>query len=82
MVLGPRWRFHYYAHLDTVSTDRFDFVTAGERLGTVGTTGNAAGKSPHLHYVIFTPIPYPWRFRLGPQGWKRMFYLNPIPRMQ
>lgn len=81
IVLGPRWRCHYYAHLDHISTQRFAFVLAGERLGTMGDTGNAAGKPPHLHYVIFSMIPYPWRMRFVPQGWKRMVYLNPIPKL-
>lgn len=59
----------------TTSTGRF--VAKDEVIGTVGTTGNAAGKPPHLHYSIITRIPYPWlyqpeRFRID-----RMIYLNP-----
>ena len=77
VVLGPKWRLHYYAHMDTVSVSRGQWLHAGEPLGTVGTTGNALGKPPHLHYTIFSTIPYPWRLRFGTQGWKKMFYLNP-----
>jgi len=77
LVLGPRWRFHYYAHLSAIETKPFRPVAAGERLGTVGTSGNASGKPPHLHYVIFTAVPYPWRVRWLPLGWQRMFYLDP-----
>ena len=77
IILGPKWRMHYYAHLDSISVRNGDTVHAGEKIGTVGTSGNAAGKEPHLHYVIQSLVPYPKRYRSGTQGWKRMFYLNP-----
>jgi len=77
IVLGPKWRFHYYAHLDRIDTKRGRFVKAGGQLGTVGTSGNAQGKAPHLHYSIVTGVPYPWRIRGGRQGWKKMFFLDP-----
>jgi murein DD-endopeptidase MepM/ murein hydrolase activator NlpD len=79
LVLGPKWRLHYYAHLDSITTGMFSFVTKSSKIGTVGTTGNAAGKPPHLHYAITTALPYPWRIDKSIQGWKKMFYLNPIP---
>lgn len=78
VVLGPKWRLHYYAHLDTITTKRFSFVDKKSKIGTVGTSGNAVGKSPHLHYAIVTPIPYVWRIDTSKQGWKKAFYLNPI----
>lgn len=78
LVLGPKWRFHYYAHLDSIETSSGSFLSREEQLGMVGATGNAAGKPPHLHYTIATLIPYPWRADGGPQGWRKMFYLNPI----
>ena len=78
LVLGPKWRMHYYAHLDSIKTGSFSWLSQGENLGTVGNSGNAAGKPAHLHYTIATPIPYPWRADSSPQGWKKMFYLNPI----
>ena len=77
VVLGPKWRFHYYAHMERVDVRFGNWVWRGEGLGAVGTTGNAAGKPAHLHYSIFTPVPYPWRARGGAQGWLRMFFLNP-----
>ena len=77
LVLGPKWRVHYYAHLQAIETERFSLVSHGERLGTVGDSGNAKGKPPHLHYSIATLIPYPWRIDDAPQGWKKMFYLDP-----
>ncbi|MBL0128592.1 MAG: M23 family metallopeptidase [Flavobacteriales bacterium] len=77
LVLGPKWRVHYYAHLDTIHVSRFAWVCGGERIGAVGATGNAHGKPPHLHYSIATLLPYPWRVDGDPQGWKKMFYLDP-----
>jgi murein DD-endopeptidase MepM/ murein hydrolase activator NlpD len=68
-VLGPGGQRHYYAHLE-----RYGDVHAGMRvapgkvLGYVGTTGNAAGTPPHLHYGIYTTggaiNPYPFLRRL------------------
>ncbi len=78
VVLGPKWRIHYYAHLDEIATSSFSFVNQKTKIGTVGNTGNAQGKPAHLHYSIITPIPYPWRIDGDRQGWKKMFYLNPI----
>lgn len=77
VVLGPKWRIHYYAHLKSFSTHLFAFVSRGEKIAEVGTTGNAQGKSPHLHYSFATLIPYLWRIDSDHQGWKKMFYLNP-----
>lgn len=78
LVLGPKWRLHYYAHLKEIKTTAFSWASRGEVIGTVGTTGNAKGKEPHLHYSIVTVIPYLWRVDSTHQGWKKMFYLNPI----
>ncbi len=77
-VLGPKWRFHYYAHLDKIKTKTFSLVSTNTEIGTVGTSGNAAGKPPHLHYAIKTIIPYFWQIDKSKQGWKKMFHLNPI----
>jgi peptidoglycan LD-endopeptidase LytH len=77
-ILGPKWRLHYYAHLKEVKILNFSWVNCGDIIGTVGTTGNAIGKEPHLHYTIKTLIPYLWRIDNSPQGWKKIFYLNPI----
>lgn len=78
LVLGPKWRLHYYAHLDELKTHSLTFVTKKSLIGTVGISGNAAEKPPHLHYSILTIIPYIWKMDSDKQGWKKMFYLNPI----
>ncbi|RXK62676.1 M23 family metallopeptidase [Lacibacter luteus] len=78
LILGPKWRLHYYAHLKEIKTSSFAFVSSTKTIGTVGTTGNAAGKAPHLHYTIKSLIPLPWRKDTSIQGWKKMYYLNPV----
>ena len=77
-ILGPKWRIHYYAHLDEIKTNRFSIVSSKTVIGTVGNTGNAICKPSHLHYTIKTIIPYPWQMDKGVQGKRKMFYLNPI----
>ena len=78
LVLGAKWRLHYYAHLKDIHAQSFTWVNKNKSIGTVGKTGNAATTPAHLHYSIVTLIPYPWRIDKSPQGWKKMFYLNPI----
>ncbi|MDI9311480.1 MAG: M23 family metallopeptidase [Limnohabitans sp.] len=77
-ILGPKWRIHYYAHLQSIQTSSFSITSPKTPIGTVGTSGNAIGKTPHLHYTISTIVPYVWRRDNSPQGYKKMFYLNPI----
>jgi murein DD-endopeptidase MepM/ murein hydrolase activator NlpD len=60
--LRPR-ESHYYAHLDTQLVTAGTRVVAGDPIGTVGSTGNAAGGPPHLHFGIYSagpvdPLPY------------------------
>jgi len=43
----------YYAHLDTQSVERGQFVQAGDIVGTVGNTGNAITTPPHLHFGVY-----------------------------
>lgn len=83
LVLGPKWRLHYYAHLKEIKTSAFSLVGITTQIGTVGTSGNAAGKSPHLHYAIMSLLPYFWKMdTIAHQGWKKMFYLNPIEYLE
>lgn len=81
-VLGPKWRIHYYAHLEEIKTNAFSFVGKTDVIATVGSSGNAAGKQPHLHYSIYTPLPYFWKADSDRQGWKKMFVLNPIEYLE
>jgi len=78
VVLGPKWRVHYFAHMDTVVASPFTWVSNKEVVGTVGDSGNAKGKQPHLHYSIISLMPNFWLIDSEKQGWKKMFYLNPI----
>ncbi|TYC17150.1 M23 family metallopeptidase [Bizionia gelidisalsuginis] len=78
VILDPKWRLHYYAHLNDLKTSTLSMVTKKPTIGTIGTNGNAAGKSQHLHYAIAPIIPYIWRIDTDRQGWRKMFYLNPI----
>lgn len=82
LILGPKWRFHYYAHLHDIKVSVFSWAGRNKVIGTVGSSGNAAGKPPHLHYSIITPIPYIWRIDRDKQGWKKMFYLNPVDYLE
>jgi peptidoglycan LD-endopeptidase LytH len=81
-ILGPKWRVHYYAHLRTRTVNSGSFVSRGEAIGSVGTTGNAVGKPPHLHYSVITQLPYPWRYKAERFGFDRMFYLDPNERLK
>jgi len=39
-----------YAHLDTINVKAGQFISAGSKLGTVGSTGRTTG--PHLHFEV------------------------------
>lgn len=59
-------RRHYYAHLDRILVADGQQVKPGDTIGTVGTTGNAAGGPPHLHYAVRIGSD-----ALDPQSWLR-----------
>ena len=46
-------RTYYYAHLDHWAIGPVALVRAGDVLGYVGNTGNAARTAPHLHFGIY-----------------------------
>lgn len=56
-VAGAGGRYYYYAHLDSYAPgiEEGDYVTQQTVLGYVGTTGNAQGTPPHLHFGVYTP---------------------------
>ena len=76
-ILGPKWRIHYYAHLDQIKVKLGSIVNNDTVIGSVGTSGNAQGKAPHLHYSILTLVPHIGRRDHSTQGWKKIFFLNP-----
>jgi murein DD-endopeptidase MepM/ murein hydrolase activator NlpD len=55
-VMGAGWRLYYYAHLDAYAPGLAvgEAVTADTLLGYVGTSGNARGTPPHLHFGVYT----------------------------
>jgi murein DD-endopeptidase MepM/ murein hydrolase activator NlpD len=64
---------YYYAHLDHYAEDLREklIVRRGDRLGYVGSTGDASAEAPHLHFAIF---------RLGPEKqWWVGTPINPYP---
>jgi len=78
LMLGAKWRLFYYAHLREISAVSGQWLNAGDTLGAVGSTGNAFGKPPHLHFSIVSLIPQLSQFDPAlPQSWKRMFYVDP-----
>lgn len=76
--LGPKWRLHYFAHLEAIDEQLPPWVAAGESIGSVGDSGNAKGKQAHLHYSLVSMLPLPWRIDDSTQGYKKAFFLNPI----
>ena len=67
-IIGPAGERYYYAHLDSVDPELSvgQIVSTTTLIGRVGTTGNAVGTPPHLHFGIY-----------GNGG-----ALNPFPRLQ
>ncbi|MEO8431827.1 MAG: M23 family metallopeptidase [Acidobacteriota bacterium] len=66
---------YYYAHLDRYAPGLAEgmALSRGDRIGEVGTTGNAPKNTPHLHFAIF---------RLGPdRKWWQGEPVNPYPRL-
>lgn len=55
-VIGAGGRVYYYAHLDAYAEGlkEGNYVTPQTKLGFVGTTGNAQGTPPHLHFGVYT----------------------------
>ena len=67
-----------FAHLERASASIGELVWSGEIIGSIGDSGNAAGKPAHMHYSVLSLIPRPWEIDGATQGWKKAFYVNPI----
>ncbi|MBD3404389.1 peptidoglycan DD-metalloendopeptidase family protein [candidate division GN15 bacterium] len=80
-VAGPKWRLHYYAHLDTIEVQIGEYVRQGQTIARVGNSGSAENSPPHLHYSILTLVPYPHRWDDAPMGALKMLFLNPHQRL-
>ena len=58
--------YEYFAHLSRWAVHGGEQVHTGDTLGYVGTTGNAHGAVPHLHFGIYgptgalDPLPFVW----------------------
>lgn len=87
-VTAPNGDRFYYAHLDEIAPGLTmgAAVEVGDSLGTVGTTGNAAGGVPHLHFEIHPgggeavpPLPYLDRWLLEARQEAAMFAGAPQP---
>jgi len=65
---------HFYAHLDEYAEGLREGqrVRRGQRLGTVGSTGNASPERPHLHFAVLeTTADAEW--------WEPANAVNPYP---
>lgn len=67
-------RIFYYAHLDQYAPGLVEGQTLakGQRLGTVGSTGNADPAAPHLHFAILQSQPQA-------EWWEPTTAINPYP---
>ncbi|MDQ3321533.1 MAG: M23 family metallopeptidase [Acidobacteriota bacterium] len=55
-IIGAGGRVYYYAHLEKYAENLKvgDAVTTDTIIGFVGTSGNAKGTPPHLHFGVYT----------------------------
>ena len=69
-----RRTLHYYAHLRAYAPGLSEGreVERGQRIGTVGATGNADPATPHLHFAVM-------RTARGAQWWEPARAINPYP---
>lgn len=66
-------RMFYYAHLDSYAPGLVEgqYLRAGDRIGSVGATGNANPAVPHLHFAIMQMAPG--------EAWWEGTPVNPFP---
>lgn len=65
---------YYYAHLQAYASglEEGERVERGQRLGTVGSSGNADPAAPHLHFAIMRTAP-------DAEWWEPATAINPYP---
>ena len=86
-IIGEDGVRYYGSHLRTIPASIVPGlqVTAGQLLGTIGSTGSARGTAPHLHFGISWPTPpdtwwvrrgvvLPWKYL---DAWKKGKDLSP-----
>jgi murein DD-endopeptidase MepM/ murein hydrolase activator NlpD len=68
---------HYYAHLQSYAAALTEGqkVARGQRLGTVGSSGNAEQAAPHLHFAILRTSP-------DADWWDAAEAVNPYPLLR
>lgn len=68
---------YYYAHLDEYAEGLKEGqkVRRGQRLGTVGSSGNASDEAPHLHFAILQTLP-------DAEWWEPANAINPYPLLR
>lgn len=74
-VRSPDGRtLYYYAHLQAYAAglEEGETVARGQRLGTVGSSGNADPAAPHLHFAMMRTTP-------GAEWWQPATPINPYP---
>jgi murein DD-endopeptidase MepM/ murein hydrolase activator NlpD len=69
-----RGTLYYYAHLQAYAPglEEGEAVARGQRLGTVGSSGNADPSTPHLHFAVMRTDP-------DAEWWKPATAINPYP---
>jgi murein DD-endopeptidase MepM/ murein hydrolase activator NlpD len=72
-----RRTIHYYAHLRDYAPGLKEGQTVeqGQRLGSVGSTGNANPAAPHLHFAILQTTP-------DAHWWEPTTAMNPYPLLR
>lgn len=74
---SDRRTIYYYAHLSDYAPGlaEGDDVERGERIGSVGHTGNADASGPHLHFAILRTAP-------EAKWWEPATAVNPYPLLR
>ena len=88
-IIGVDGVRYYGSHLSKVADDIAPGVevSAGQKLGEVGTSGSARGTAPHLHFGISWPTEKgDWKIRRGAllpfkylKSWQKGENLSPAP---